>query len=109
LPPPDFFNQKAPIVHVEVDQSGKIGKTNEDTVLAFSNGLAYSVLISRQVKQQCVRELRRRGLSPQAIYLRLFAVGLHFLLRGYTSFGVVGIRQRELGLARRMVNRLGGA
>ena len=68
-------------MHVEVDQSGKIGKTNEDTVLAFSNGMAYSVLISRQTKQQCVKELRRRGMSPQATYLRLFAVGLYFLLR----------------------------
>ena len=84
-PVSDSSSQKAPIVHVEVDQSGKIGKTNEDTVLAFSNGLTYAVLIPRSVKQRCLRELRRRGYQPNTIYLRLFAIGLYFLLREHMA------------------------
>jgi hypothetical protein len=70
-------------VNVEVDQSGKIGKTNEDTVVAFSNDIAIAVLIPRKVKQDCVKQLRARGLSFETIYFRLFAVALYFLLRRY--------------------------
>lgn len=72
-------------MHVEVDQSGKIGKTNEDTVLAFSNGINFTILIPRKVKQECLRRLRVQGLEPQSIYMRMFAVGLYFLLREYTA------------------------
>lgn len=70
-------------MQVEVDQSGKIGKTNEDTVLAFSNGRRFAILIPSQVKQECVKALRQRGFSPQSTYLRLFVVCLYFLLRNY--------------------------
>ncbi|MEZ4708457.1 MAG: hypothetical protein R3A44_14700 [Caldilineaceae bacterium] len=68
-------------MHVEVDQSGKIGQTNVDTVLAFSNGVHFSVLIPRRVKQECARRLRTTGLSAEAIYMRLFATGLYILLK----------------------------
>lgn len=68
-------------MHVEVDQSGKIGKTNEDTVLAFSNSKHYTVLIPKSVKQRCVRMLREQGLPAQELYIRFFAVGLYYLLK----------------------------
>jgi len=70
-------------MQVEVDQSGKIGQTNVDTVLAFSNGRSYSILIPRKVKQACLHELRRRNFSPQAAYTRFFAVALYLLLRNH--------------------------
>jgi len=72
-------------MHIEVDQSGKIGKTNEDTVLALANSENFAVLIPRKVKQGCLHILRTQGLSPETIYLRLFVVGLYFLLRSYIS------------------------
>jgi hypothetical protein len=50
-----------------------MGKTREDTVLAFSNDEAFAVLISRKTKQECVRKLRAKGLSSDVIYFRLFA------------------------------------
>lgn len=68
-------------MQVEIDQSGKIGKTNEDTALAFSNGRQFSVLIPRAVKQTCLRTLRQQGYEPNTIYLRLFVAGLYCLLR----------------------------
>jgi hypothetical protein len=67
-------------MQVEIDQTGKIGKTNEDTVLAFSNGIQSAVLITRAVKQACLRTLRRRGYESNTIYLRLFVAGLYYLL-----------------------------
>lgn len=72
-------------MQVEVDQSGKMGKTNDDTVLAFSNGIQFAVFIPRKVKQTCLRTLRRRGLEPNTIYLRLFVAGLYYLLVGHMA------------------------
>jgi len=78
-------------MQVEIDQSGKIGKTNEDTALAFSNGKRYSVLIPRSVKQTCLRTLRRQGYEPNTIYLRLFVAGLYCLLRDHIAGIVLAI------------------
>lgn len=68
---------------VEVDQSGRIEFTKEDTVLAFSDGVSFSVLIPASVKRACVRKLRERGLSGPTFYVQLFATGLFFLLKDH--------------------------
>lgn len=81
-------------MRVEVDQSGKIGQTNVDTVLAFSNGESFSIKIPRQVKQRCIRELRKRGLAPHKTYMQLFAVALFLLLRekiGYVESVLIDV------------------
>jgi hypothetical protein len=72
-------------MHVEVDQSGRIEFTKEGTVLAFSDGINFSVLIPAPVKRACVQELRDRGLSGPTLYVQLFATGLFFLLKDYTE------------------------
>lgn len=66
----------------EVDQSGRIEFTKEDTVLALSDGVGYTILIPSIVKRSCVRALRRRGFSGPTFYIQLFAVALFFLLKG---------------------------
>jgi hypothetical protein len=66
---------------VEVDQSGRIEFTSHDTVLAFSDGESFSVLIPASVKRACITELRSRGLSGPTLYVRLFATGLYSLLK----------------------------
>lgn len=68
---------------VEVDQSGKIGDTKVPTVLAFSNGKDYAVLIPATVKRECLLRLRATTQSGKTLYLRLFAVGLYFLLKDH--------------------------
>src|SRR3990172_2318981 len=68
-------------MHIEVDQSGKIEFTKEDTVLAFSDGISFSLLISATTKRACIRRLRAAGLSGPTLYTQLFAVGLFFLLK----------------------------
>ncbi|MFQ6014099.1 MAG: hypothetical protein ACE5NP_01480 [Anaerolineae bacterium] len=68
---------------VEVDQSGKIGDTKVPTVLAFSNGDSYAVLIPAAVKRAYLRELRQRGKSGTTLYLQLFATGLYLLLKDH--------------------------
>lgn len=71
--------------YVEVDQSGRIEFTKHDTVLAFSDGINYSIRIPRAVKRNCINELRARGLSGVTFYVQLFATGLFLLLRDHIS------------------------
>ena len=68
-------------MHVEVDQSGKIGDTSVPTVLAFSDGENYAILIPASVKRKCLLALRERGKSGTTLYLRLFSTGLFLLLK----------------------------
>ncbi len=69
--------------NVEVDQSGKIERTQVSTVLAFSDGIEASILILAVEKRECVRKLRQRGESGGTFYLKLFAAALFLLLKDY--------------------------
>ncbi|MBX3050149.1 MAG: hypothetical protein KF753_01675 [Caldilineaceae bacterium] len=68
-------------MQVEIDQSGKIGNTGQDTVVAYSNADSFCVLIPRQVKRECLRYLRSQGVAVNTIYYRMFGIGLFYLLR----------------------------
>ena len=68
---------------VEVDQSGKFEDTRTDTVVAFSNGISFSVLIPATVKRDCITILRKKVSSGATTYTRLFTTSLFFLLRTY--------------------------
>jgi len=58
-------------MRVEVDQSGKIGDTRVPTVLAFSDGNTYAIVIPAKVKRKCVHRLRRRGEAGTTLWLFL--------------------------------------
>ena len=66
---------------VEVDQSGKIGDTKVPTVLAFSNGKQYAILISTTVKRECIQKMRGERKLETRLYIQLFSVCLYLLLR----------------------------
>lgn len=66
---------------IEIDQSGKIGDTKVPTVLAFSNGKEYAILIPATVKRGCIQHLRVKGKMETRLYIQLFAVGLYLLLK----------------------------
>lgn len=70
-------------MRVEVDQSGKIGDTKVPTVLAFSNEESYAILIPAKVKRECVQRLREQGRTGKTFYMRIFAIGLFFLLKDH--------------------------
>ena len=67
-------------MHIEVDQSVKIEEPG-DTVLAFSNGVDFAILVPAAVKKAGERELRRRGVSGPTLTLRLFSAALFLLLK----------------------------
>lgn len=73
---------------VEVDQSGKVERTQMDTVLAFSNGQRYAIRIPATVKRAVLHVLQQRRKpsgSKKAVYLHLFTAGLFLLLRDHLN------------------------
>jgi hypothetical protein len=78
----ECYTQALPMKHiVEVDQSGKVEDTKEDTVLALANGKQFSVLIPAPVKRACIQALRLQGRPASTFYLQLYTIALYFLLR----------------------------
>jgi hypothetical protein len=70
---------------VDVDQSGKFEDTKTDTVVAFSNGISFSVLVPATVKRDCITILRKKITSGPTLYTQLFATLLFFLLEHYIT------------------------
>ncbi len=73
---------------VEVDQSGKVERTQTDTILAFSNSRRYAIRIPATVKRAALHVLRQRhkpSASRKTFYLRLFTAGLYLLLRDHLN------------------------
>jgi hypothetical protein len=69
--------------NVEIDQSGKVERTQTDTVLAFANGQVFAICIPATVKRAALEKLRQKHKSGAAIYLRLFAAGLYLLIKDH--------------------------
>lgn len=68
----------------QIDQSGKIEQTDKDTVIAYSNGKPYAVLIPRKLKRRCQEAFRLHGFTSVFIYY-LFAVGVFYALEKLTK------------------------
>jgi hypothetical protein len=70
---------------VELDQSGKIEATNEDTILALARDAddSYAVLVPATLKRYLIKSLRKKYAKPQILYLRIFCASMFLLLRGY--------------------------
>ncbi len=68
---------------MEVDQSGRIEYSREDTILAFANGKRYGILIPKAVKRECISTLRQWKLEGPNFYIQLFAVSLYLLLKDH--------------------------
>lgn len=67
---------------IEIDQSGRTDRLNEDTVVAFSDGIQSSILLTAAVKRVCYFKLRERKMSKKVAVVTLFAAGLVILLQG---------------------------
>lgn len=75
---------------VEIDQSGKVERTQVDTVLAFANGQHYAIQIPASVKREALEFLRQKPKytrNKKALYLRLFCAGLLFLIKDHLKTG----------------------
>jgi len=70
---------------VEIDQSGKIEATHEDTIIALARnvGDTYAILIPATLKRYLIKTLRKKYAKPQILYLRLFCSSVFLLLHSY--------------------------
>ena len=67
--------------HIEVDQSGRTDRLNEDTALALSDGIQHAILLTAAVKRACYQKLRARKMSKKVAVVTMFAAGLAILLQ----------------------------
>lgn len=64
---------------ISIDQSGKIEQTSKDTVIAYSNGNQYAIVIPRRLKRKIQEVFRLHGFTSLFVYY-LFSVGLYYLI-----------------------------
>ncbi len=72
-------------MRIEVDQSGKVESTRTATVLALSNEIRFSILISARTKKRCHQYLKDESRLPKTRHLRLFAAAFVLLLKDYAN------------------------
>ena len=68
--------------NVQVDQSIKIEQPG-NTVLAFSNGISFAVVVSPDIMHEAIRILRARGKSRDVARVLVFAAGVYLLLADF--------------------------
>src|SRR3989339_678866 len=69
-------------MQVYIDQSGKVADTQIITILAFSNSITYSILISTIVKRKIVKILSKLQNKKQ-LYIKLFSILIFLLIKKY--------------------------
>lgn len=47
-------------MRIEIDKSGRVENLTQDSVLAFSNKIFYSIFLNRREKRKCLQVLRQR-------------------------------------------------
>jgi hypothetical protein len=66
--------------HVELDQSGRTEKQNQESVLAFSNGIAASIRIPAKEKRLLYATLKERYHTLKNPDLKVFAAAVFLLI-----------------------------
>lgn len=67
-------------MRVDVDQSGRVDRTDQPTVLALANGSRYTIRISAAAKREVIKTLRQGGQSGKTLYILMFSTLLYLLL-----------------------------
>ena len=66
-------------MRIEIDQSGKIENTHKPTIVAYSNKISKSILITPRDKQSIQKYYRSIG-QPKIFVYKLFAVLIYVLI-----------------------------
>lgn len=69
------------MAQLAVDISGRLDDFGEDTTIGFSNDRQGAIRLSRLLKQEAIRQLRRQGKGRAFCKARLYVIGLYLLLR----------------------------
>lgn len=68
-------------MRIEIDQSGKIEQTGTDTILAYSNGKQFAILIPSIVKREIVWKYRQQRKVNKIFFLKLFSTCIFLLIK----------------------------
>ena len=69
-------------MNIEIDQSGKVENTSKNTIIAFSNGIFGSILISAKDKRE-IQEIFRKIGKPRIFVYRVFAILIFLLIKNH--------------------------
>ena len=72
---------KRKLYSVEVDQSGKIEDTRVPTVLAYSDGVSFTLRLSGKDKRQIWQALKRTGPKRSEYMIEFFSALVFLLLQ----------------------------
>ena len=67
---------------IQIDQSGKLEMTKRHTVIAFSNGINFTAIISAKDKKYLQSIFRKAG-TPKIFIYKTFAVIIYIITRKY--------------------------
>lgn len=67
---------------IEVDQSGKVEKTHQDTILAFSNGNSNTIKITGKTKRK-IQEIFRQIGEPKIFMIYTFCILVFLLIKDH--------------------------
>jgi hypothetical protein len=82
---------------IEVDQSGRM-EMSGDTVVAVANGFSVTVRITPDVKDIVRETLRRRGVRPRLIMIRMFVAAITLALQDHLAeIGGIVIDEEYIG------------
>lgn len=87
---------KKQLKNYQIDQSGKIEKTDKDTVLALSNGSWDGIIVKAKTKRQ-VQEIFRRNGQIRNYILFTFSAILASLIKRNNKIGQVLIDTEYMG------------
>jgi hypothetical protein len=70
-------------MHIQIDQSGRLGTLTQDTALGFANTSRYGILIPRKEKRRLFEVLKTRYQQLQRPELKIFAAAVFLLIRSH--------------------------
>lgn len=64
-----YFSKKPKNMRHEIDQSGKVEETSQNTVVAVSNSRNFAVIITAREKRKLQEHFRRNGIPSLFVYI----------------------------------------
>lgn len=71
-------------MHIIIDQSGKVEDTTVDTIIAFSNGRAKTILIGKKDKRE-VQNIFRKNNQGKIFVFKTFSILIFLLIKNDLS------------------------
>lgn len=67
---------------IEIDQSGKVENTHQDTIIAFSNNSVGTIVMRAKEKREVQKVFRKIG-KPRMFVYRVFAILIFILIKNH--------------------------